>query len=758
MDRFTLLNFILFILIGHSGWGQAPTSTPFPPGVIPGVTSPTSPGFNQPPRSSYDPTDDLMAAFGSTCSSVGKNTLSALDQTASLKAVVEALKNDTTCTEIVHSLNGIIEASSYMSSLLSPSLSGWQYQQKEAEIGQLLAAISVETDPIVRGILSNQLAMKKVEHIRLGFDGNFQRKHLSYAAAGNFLNYSERALASLSTQTACMASRPGLRYQVAGQILAASAAFFTYPAGVAIYGAGYAINQLVKYFSERGYNKLLKKASLSRLSVSMGCVLESLSTSYCQSRDTLALIKVNGNSRAKDEKPDWYGITMLTRDLSNYHTWINRIVAGAAPANQAAATQKAKGELYEAALRISSSKMKADLQVGEERERRAPENQKVNIRRLTLKDIESRISSFVIEAGGGTPITMSGVGLSEQSPFFQIFLYDLNCGVKNYLITGEHKPVANTTNAFSPCPNNIVTPPDNLVPEIPVLRERVDRLLELTGQVVANEVALYRENDFLSVLAKSEISGNNLNVAQEFLTKVNSYLYSLQTKYGDRIPPFTSNLIVDTEQIVNSVFEILGSTKEAELKVSQVQQALAPKLDPYFLAKRLNDIVQWDLTQKINAGEFDSQLTMIFRETLRDSLDIPKEIGVLQLDKLHTDASLAQAVTFDNLVLVGNLFDDQLEDIFKGLKKKMKNPQTTSEAFRRQLQVICMQSLLIPNAPKIKRGLDLQEFCKGQVWNSVYSGSNLKLSFDELVSKPFESRVCSVFDFYRKSNIYGKAQ
>jgi hypothetical protein len=408
-------------------------------------------------NSHYDPTEDLIAAFGGSCSSLGKNTLNALNQASSLKYVVESLKNDLSCTEVSQALQGVIESSSYMSNLLSPSYSSWRFNEKEAEISQLLAAIGVEQDPTVANSLSAQLALEKLEFIKLGFDRDYKRRELLYSAAGNYMLYSQQALTALGSQSGCIAKHPQLRFQIAGQILATSAALMVTPLGVAFFAAGNTVNYLVKYFSERGYNKLIKKATTSRLSVALGCVLESLSTSYCQARDTMALVQANANleNYSGSDGPEWDGITLLSRDISNYNTWIKRITAGSPPANQAAATQKSRGDLYEAGLRIARSKMLADLQTGEEREARAPQNQKANMRRLVLQDLENRIKGYLLEVGGSSFSTSSSEDISDQSPFFFTFLYDPKCGPRNYLLNGKHFITVTGTGTQAGCPPTV---------------------------------------------------------------------------------------------------------------------------------------------------------------------------------------------------------------------------------------------------------------------------------------------------------------
>ncbi len=708
--------------------------------------------------SSYDPTDDILSAFGASCSTLGQNTLQAINQTAALKGIIESLKNDSSCVEINRALDGVVESGSYMANLLSPSFSGWQFTQRDARITQLVTAISVETSPVVADSLTLELAREKIETLKLGFETDYRRREMLYSAAGNYLLYSERALAALSARSSCIASHPKLGVQVAGQILAMSAPLTTSPLGPIFFGVGHTVNHLVQYFTSRGYGKLLKKATTARLSVALGCVFESLSNSYCQARDSLALIDANSNLTTYNGnvEPEWSGITLLKRDLSNYNTWINRIVAGAPPANQAAATQKSRGDLYEAGLRIASSKMQADLQTGLERESRAPINQKANMRRLVLSDLELRIKGYLTEAGTGSGLFTGGTGLSEQSPFFYVFLYDPLCGPKNYLLTGIHAVTVTGTGSNAGCPPEVQNPPDDKIPDIETLKSYVFKLLDEAGVTVANEVALYRENDFLSALAQSELSGNLLNVAQEFLVKVDLYLASLQSTYQNQIPLYTGQLIADTRRIIAATFVALKSDQPLETKVALIQQILAPKLDQYFLAKRLNDIVQWDLTEKLKAGLPPHQLILIFQDSLRDVLESPKEAGVLQLDKLKGDAFGSQSVTHENLILVEQLFDDQLESILKNLHKKIQNAHAATPADQQQLRVLCMQALALPSGPNVTRSLNLNKYCRGQQWNSTYLRSELKLTFDSLVNLPFENRVCSVYDFYRKSNIWSR--
>src|SRR4051812_35076146 len=74
---------------------------------------------------SYDPTLDLIAAFEGGCQSVGRFTMGAVNQTSSLRNIIESMKKDPTCDQVQGALDGVVTSSDQMSALLSPSYSGW---------------------------------------------------------------------------------------------------------------------------------------------------------------------------------------------------------------------------------------------------------------------------------------------------------------------------------------------------------------------------------------------------------------------------------------------------------------------------------------------------------------------------------------------------------------------------------------------------------------------------------------------------------
>lgn len=65
-----------------------------------------------------------------------------------------------------------------------------------------------------------------------------------------------------------------------------------------------------------------------------------------------------------------------------------------------------------------------------------------------------------------------------------------------------------------------------------------------------------------------------------------------------------------------------------------------------------------------------------------------------------------------------------------------------------------MQTLAVEESPTLG-DLDTSKYCSGKVYKSIYDKSGIKMDFNELSSKSYPDRACAVYDFYRKSYLYG---
>ncbi|MEQ1875442.1 MAG: hypothetical protein ABL958_02270 [Bdellovibrionia bacterium] len=708
-----------------------------------------NPTDSKPSKTAYDPTDDLLTAFRESCSSIGSLSTDALAQTTALKRVLEGMKNDPTCDNLHSALSGYTSSQQQMYDLMRAGGASWRRNKKEASLNQLIAAITSEEDPATKELMRSQLALEKVDLVNMGYETSLERREMMYRSAANFVSYSELALGALGTESACLQKRPGLGIQLSGQILASSAGFMNGPLGPAFFALGSAINSLVKYFADRKYNKLIKKATITRLGPALGCALESLAASYCQARDTSLLVRANANPQEiTGNEDEWIGLRLLDRDIQRYNSWVTRIVAGAPPADGLASQRKARGNLLEAALRIATDKFSSALAEAANKEATSTtDKQKQNIRRQALIELARITFTYVTTSGGNGGGYYEG--MTQDSPFYSIFSYDTTCGPRTYFFTGLHTPPMQQNGQGCP----IDSTPAEKIPDLQTLATRVDLLLVETSASVANEVALVRENDFLSVLARAELSGNSVLEATAFLQRARDYLGQIESDRSRSPSRNLFTLISDTRGQIERAMSELSSRAEPKEKVKLLQEILAPNQDISFLSKRLADIVQWDLNDKLKSGKIKEGLSLIYRDSLRDTLSLAEEIGVFNLNAQAKDTATARTLTIQNMELVMEIFSDQLAKYFADVQDQRARIKDSS--FDESLNILCMQASLIPDLQSADKKMKLRSHCAGRTQKVVYDRLKLEMRFDEQANKDFSKRVCGIYDIERKSRIFG---
>jgi hypothetical protein len=133
---------------------------------------------------SYDPTDDLMAAFGSRCSSQGDATNVALAQSGSIKGIVSAIKKDDSCGNLVPLLDSF--DSELAASLNNRSRANDRYSEQVNVVDDLRNAIAAEqakgagTDGNYVTELQTELYSSQIQLLKLKEANRFQGRDSNY--------------------------------------------------------------------------------------------------------------------------------------------------------------------------------------------------------------------------------------------------------------------------------------------------------------------------------------------------------------------------------------------------------------------------------------------------------------------------------------------------------------------------------------------------------------------------------------------------
>ncbi|MGZ3382345.1 MAG: hypothetical protein ACXWP5_15025, partial [Bdellovibrionota bacterium] len=295
------------------------------------------------------------------------------------------------------------------------------------------------------------------------------------------------------------------------------------------------------------------------------------------------------------------------------------------------------------------------------------------------------------------------------------------------------------------------------VPTIAQIKHTSDQVLDLGAKYVVQQQQIYKQNNPQAALATSEFIGKNQRRAMEFLYNARAYLMHIQSEEGGIATGHMLKTVNNSLARINSVINTLEKAASDPDSnpgdaVSALADLVSPDSDQSYIPTELQLIVSQDINTKMKQGKIDKNLAMVLQLSTSDSLsEMLNAYG--SLEALRNQLRSAKDMTRKNLKAVGGLFAEQIDTTLRDLKKQV-DEDPKDEDTRDKLRLFCVQTLLIPEAPKIE-GRDLSKYCKGEMYYSLYVKSGLQLDYDKLSQEKFSDRACSLYDFYRKSKIFG---
>ncbi|MGZ3698582.1 MAG: hypothetical protein ACXWP5_10605, partial [Bdellovibrionota bacterium] len=299
----------------------------------------------------YDPSTDLINAFGSNCSSYGDQSATAFSQSQALKDVISSIKNDPLCKGISSdALDSDLQNDLAAKAGLQNNRLGVSQLQKENQ--DLTAAIQVEQakaspdtmyiETMQTNIYNNQLAILQAQQKNAG-----SRTQVGMNRISALSNHGVALMDAIAANSACANAHPNVIGQIGGQVLKLSSEWASGLAGTALLAAGTLIDHFVQLISNYGTNKKLKIILGSRLQFALGCTFEGLSNTYCRSRDLELVQKANLAAQQGLDRCTTVaeGTNLLSRDLPAFQDFVSTIYAGS-PANSTATAGEKIGVAY----------------------------------------------------------------------------------------------------------------------------------------------------------------------------------------------------------------------------------------------------------------------------------------------------------------------------------------------------------------------------------------------------------------------------
>lgn len=300
----------------------------------------------------YDPTSDLIRAFGSQCSSMGELTSAALTQSDALKNVIASIYNDPACQGVIQNADALsadIKTSLQANNPLQQIQAQNQVTILQAAITQQQQALAQTTDPTAQAAINSNILLLQ-ENLQTA-NANLLTQQATLAAYSQqrvydsisaLQNHGSAFLDGLANSQACINNHPNVLMEAGSQILQLSSEWAGSIVGSALLAAGGLVDHFVQFLRNGQLNRDLADLMTARMGLALGCTMEGLASTYCGARDTQLLINAN---RAIQEHPPHAstisdGIAILTRDLGSFVDFVNKINNGSPASSSADAIKK----------------------------------------------------------------------------------------------------------------------------------------------------------------------------------------------------------------------------------------------------------------------------------------------------------------------------------------------------------------------------------------------------------------------------------
>ncbi|MBC7743205.1 MAG: hypothetical protein H7061_13480 [Bdellovibrionaceae bacterium] len=708
----------------------------------------------------YDPTNDLFFAFGSKCKGKGPVNNAALNDGAGIKYIIEKIRDENAC-------KGIFGALSDIETLNIPQLLKERVAENDLEYMSMqsndlelaIAAESKATTPDAAYItdLKKELIQTKVNIAKSKKLSNQEKTRTRLETIDNFQKYSNVLFSRLKQSDQCLTKNPNLSAQIGAQVLGLGSTLASGLVGSLLLATGNMIDNFVSFFKEKSLGAKIKGIVNNRLGEAIGCSFEGLGYTYCQARDVETVINFNKNkSEGPTSNPSWLdGIGIIGQDVQSFNDWVTQIDAG----SPAGTTGRAADKKSALSQKNDLSLVRIDLEgiLSTAKRTLAKSANKVNATRKALNDLAAKMTPTINYSNSGSS--------TQTGPLLNSFPSDPQCGPYIYLYSKGVDRERKDTSSNGSCAavaNNLYPNPPDINTEVGPL---IVSLLSEASQDVNIQISQVNESNPNLVLSKVDTKSQNRRSAREFLNSSVAYLDNL-LKDPNSIAKkkIQKDLIEKTKsQIINSL-AIIERTQEPvdpaapkgpkqpadpTKKIADLSAELIPQGDTFAVPKALSEIINQDIDQKMSLGQIDENLAALMQLSSNDSLGelIKYFIG---LEAAKTQARSAKELSKSNLTAIGSLFSENLESRMEKLSKDSKEDSDANES----LALLCMQSLAVPDSPKVG-DTDVLKYCSGKSYQSIYNNSGIKMDYNEISKKPYPEKACAVYDFYRKSYLYG---
>ncbi|MCM2281659.1 MAG: hypothetical protein NDI61_07415 [Bdellovibrionaceae bacterium] len=713
--------------------------------------------------------DAMVSHFASSCrSSIGNWTTSALQQTQSLLATLQTIKERQSkdCAGLTSALQATQEIQRRLQMMSrDPAINSYRLaEERKLELMLALGRTNEQTDAALVSQLREELYTVELQIVRTRADASVssrdRERHELFNGLAD-LNQYVLSLVSQGNLTACLKSAPHMPLGIASSLLTIGGNFATPVMGEGMSALGNLMSTTVNYVRKLPLEQAELDLESPRMQTALTCSLESISDLYCNAEDSYEFLQFALRSYGQRSSVSgvWKGMDLLGRRVPTLNRWLLKASSGVDPSDRYAADR-----LNAVWTRQSKLREITNLVVGELNETERLLEGVINPIEIDLrlksgfKRIISHMygdhSSFPAPSPDSNPI-VGFVGKSKAV----CQLSGPNTGCVPSSTGGSFQSSDELIDQYG------IDPVDGFVG----FRKRVFALLEDVEKLVSKELHNRINQDPDSLVAEA----TQAPLGQWSVLQVLRELEMFSKDYADTlraIPPASmpgrDRAIAVVDDSTRAFSEVATEIESSAMAADVIQKIFErfKLLDGLqFVNQRISQMVSWELEARIRKGGLPEEVAA---DLLGAGLSLVEQldrsgISVQQdADAIVSDLRNAQYISRENLRITTETFATTIGAVLAKVKASAQSAAESdpSDPANRRLAQMCI--LLLTTSKRWPESVDIN-LCKGTKLVSVYEGSGLTLSFDTLRKRilgkkpvPFKDRACVYSNFLRSARLF----
>ncbi len=715
-------------------------------------------------QESYDPTSDLLLAFGDRCPmSYGNLNRGALADSNALQKIIDSIKSDPNCNGVTGALSAV-QSGIDQGAVLAPKqdeLALIQQQQTckslQLAFNEVSGALADPTDPNYDYATSLQNALQNCKMSLLNSQSKqqYDKENLRLQTAQNLQNYTVQLFQQLNNSSKCVTKNPSIAAQVVGQVVGLASTLVNTTTGLGLMSASVLVDQLIGYVKNYKLGSALKKLSSASQITGVNCAMEAIAESYCQAKDKELAMKVDLSTTSKTSCQTLNEATVVSGNLNMLTQMINNLKNSGGNSQDSIDAQEevnsGRASIQSQRLNLNSWKLSAQKKIPQEMEE-FQKNMVDNLARSFSR--MSSIGSIIPSSGATGRSSMGGIGNGD----------DGTCNLQVYFYSkGAQKEVPpGTLSNGKTCQDYLKGTYPN-VPTVEMNIATANGLLDsLDGLLTAKASKIGGDSNKLitDILSSQPISG------EQYLAKTHTYLENLKKEYDEKISTLNakgkdaskSDLAFyqiqkeQAEKFDKSIVEAhdaLYTDVSSDKKVENILKALTPNGDTQALAIGIQDLVAKDLQQRMKNKELNADVEELMKYSTSKTMgELTGSIAALAETPAASKAQIddSKRLSTENLRAVSSVFGKLLGQGISSMKSHA-NADEDAETYHDNIAKSCILMAQMPDPP-VEKG------CKGTKWQDP--GSEVVLDFDKMMEQNYETRVCTVHKFHQRASLMKK--